>query len=265
MSESLKPEIVKVPDEVWRHFEEQIGGGPWFDIRNIGDVCHVCIFGEINFGPHYHELGNKISDSKNIHLTIRNCLGGDSILALNFFNAYQGRVQETKIYGRCYSAALTIALTGKKVLMHKDAGILCHAPHSFCYAAASEMNINARQLALATKRIFDILKQKTELPDEVLSGWLDGADVYFTAEQAKAFEIVDEIFLDPPASPATPLPASHETLMQSVPEIIQTDDERWIFNLLRAAVADGLIRVTSIPAFERELIGFARTMTTEEK
>jgi ATP-dependent protease ClpP protease subunit len=261
----VKPvERIEPPEEAWRDFAEQIGGGDWYRVSNFNGVCHVYIFGEINFGPHWNKLGDDIADAKDIHLTV-NSLGGDSIFALNFYDAYAGRVSETRIIARCHSAALTIALTGRKIVMRRDAKIMLHAPHSFCYASASTMESKARQLANATKRIFDILKLKTELPNELIESWLDGADVYFTAEQAKAYGLIDEITEPPAPAGALDLAASKLIPAPPAPEIGPTDDEEFIFDLLRAVTKDGAIKVRSKRNFARELKSFAQNLTIEEK
>jgi ATP-dependent protease ClpP protease subunit len=203
-------------------------------------------------------MGDEIADAKDIRL-ILNSDGGDSVFALMFFDTYVGRVTEARIVGRCYSAALTIALTGKTVLMRRDATIMIHPPHTFSYSAAPELERQASRLANTTKRIFDIIKQKTELDDSIINGWLSGnADFYLTAEQAKGFGLVDEIFDAPEAAPAPP--STVASRKKTEPE--RTEQEQFLIAVLHAM---GVIKIRNRNKFLRDLVSFARHSTIIEK
>ena len=133
-------ERVEAKKEVWRVFADKIGGGEWFTVRQSTDgVAHVFIFGDVNFGTHWEKLLSDLSGADDIRLTVSS-RGGDSLLGLAFFNAFnKGLVSETRIVGVAGSAAFTMALAGKKILIERNAKILRHAPCSFVYGEANEL------------------------------------------------------------------------------------------------------------------------------
>lgn len=149
--------------------------------------------------------------------------------------------------------------------MERKAEIMVHAPQSFCYAPAGEMMQMAQTLARTTKRIFDILKQRTEQPDEIIRAWLDGMDIYLTAEMAKAYGLIDEIFDLPPAKPAPVIPVSTASPARPALEPGRTPDEEMIFSILHGAVKDGKITVRSKKNFKRDFLSFVLHSTIEEK
>lgn len=82
--------------EIWRNFAADIGGKDWFKVSRLGEVASVFVFNEINFGPHYFELGQIIGDAQDIRLSVKNCLGGDSNLALIFSRLIKAAFRKQK-------------------------------------------------------------------------------------------------------------------------------------------------------------------------
>lgn len=267
MPKPVNLEIIEPQHEAWRDFAEEIGGGRWFNVFHRDGACHVHIFGELNFGAHWERLVSEIGESRDIQLTV-NCTGGDSLLGLAFYSAFHGEVAETRIVGRCYSAAVLVALSGRKILMRRDAKLMLHAPCSFAYEAAQGMAATARALQSTTAQIFSILKQRTELPDEVIASWLDGADIYMTAEQALAYHLIDEIFDPPPViAPAPVAPALPSTTAAAAPMRTSpafTDGEKLFYDFLAAFTPAGeKLEVHDLKFFLRELNAWATYNTTE--
>ena len=244
-------------------FADKIGGGEWFTVRQSTDgVAHVFIFGDVNFGTHWEKLLSDLSGADDIRLTVSS-RGGDSLLGLAFFNAFnKGLVSETRIVGVAGSAAFTMALAGKKILIERNAKILRHAPCSFVYGEANELLCLSRSLRKVTAEIAQVLILRTEQPEEVVAGWLNGADFYFTPEQACAYGLADEIFdLPQPDAHGAPVanPATGKANEKPLPTF--TEDEL-LFNDLLLAV--GRIKVRSRPDFLRELLAWATYNTDEQ-
>ena len=195
--------------EEWRGIAADFTG-PWFNVWHSKGICYIRIFGEINGGAKWESLLEEIGGAKDIRLVIADCPGGDSGFALAFHGAFHQQITETRIYGLCASAAITMALAGQKILMERNAWILLHAPATFFFGTASEFAREYRSLESVTRETKELLKLRTELTDEMIAAWTTGCDAWLTAEMALAYGLVDEIFDAPkPASEtaSTPSPA----------------------------------------------------------
>ena len=175
----------------------------------------------------------ELKDAKDIKIFM-DSPGGDSRAGINLFRELSGRVSETTITDKCFSAALTIALAGKKIRMERNARILCHCPHSWVYADADQMKFTAKQLAMVTAYLKKIIMERTELSETVVAGWLNGCDVYFSAEQAVAYGLADEIFDAPKFTPCIAPIAASATAPAKVTAPQFTEDEEFFFAVLKA-------------------------------
>lgn len=256
--EAVKPD--KPDREFWRNCASELGGGEWFNVRRVGSTAHVLIYGDIGYGENFNRLIQEIGDATDLRLTV-NSSGGDSIAALAFAQTFAGRISEATINGKAFSSGYFILMTAAKIRMARDAKILLHAPASFAYGSAEEFAGISRSLAHTTNAIADLLRQRTELPEEVVGAWLDGADFYFTAEQAKAFGLVDKIFDSQKPTVAAPaIQQSAQVAESPVPQMEFTEEELFAFDLLRAL---GKVRVKNKNYFLRELNAWAIYSTIE--
>jgi ATP-dependent protease ClpP protease subunit len=204
--------------------------GEWFAVRMIQDVAHVNFFGEVGCTRPWQELVAEVKGAKDIKIFV-DSVGGNTIPGVEVFRALKGRVSETTILNRCFSAALPIALAGTRIRIARHARILCHAPHSWIYANAEQMVAAARQLQKYSAFLEKIIMERTELSETVVAGWLNGADVYFTAEQAVAYGLADEIFDAPKFEPCdVPVANDDAGTVQSG----FTDDEQFALDVLSA-------------------------------
>jgi len=258
--EIIHPETGREP---WRDLAEKIGGGRWFDVRHDGGVCTVRIFGLINLGPHWHELVELIGDASDIRLLITDCLGGAANLALAFVQAYSDRISESRICGRAFSAGYVFALAGQKIIMEKGAKLLLHEPALFTFGGFEAHVTNARSLQATRDQIMQLLAERTELPQEIVKSWLNGADIYFTAEQAKAFGLVDEIFTHEPV-PKTGLPQqAAKANEQPDPAPQPTERERLFRSFLNAFFHDGNLNVSNRETFLRDVFSSIAIRTNQ--
>lgn len=237
--------------------------GNWWQTQVTNGVAHVHIFGEVGCTRPWKEMLAEVCGAKDIKLFV-DSPGGNSIAGINVFHELTGRVSETTITGRCYSAALTIALAGKKIKMERNARILCHAPHSWVYADAEQMTFQAKHLASVAAYLKKIIMQRCELSETVVAGWLNGADVYFSAEQAVAYGLADEIYDASKLVPCAKKLATIETSTVKSERPLPTfaDGEKLIYDILFAA---GRVSVRNRANFVRELCAWATYNTDEEQ
>jgi|GEM_PF-1921906 ATP-dependent protease ClpP protease subunit len=206
----------------------------------------------------WRELVAQVRDARDIKLFV-DSVGGDTIAAVETFHALHGRVSETTITDKCFSAALPVALAGKKILIERRARILCHAPCSWKYSHADEMILTAGRLRQYAAYLKKILMERTEMSETVVDGWLNGADFYFTAEQAVAYGLADEIF-DAPRFDADGLPvAACDSNEKPLPTF--TEDELFFQDVLLSL---GRLKVRNKADFMRELHFWAAFNTDEQ-
>jgi ATP-dependent Clp protease protease subunit len=205
--------------------------GEWFAVRMVHGVARVSIFGEIGCTRPWEELIAEVKDAKDIKIFV-DSVGGNIVAGVELFHALTGRVSEATILNRCFSSALPIALAGKKIRMERHARILCHAPHSWIYGDADQMILSARRLQKYSAYLKKIIMERTELSETVVAGWLNGADVYFTAEQAVAYGLADEIFDAPKSDPCDAPVATADA--GTVQPCGMTEDELFALDVLAA-------------------------------
>jgi ATP-dependent protease ClpP protease subunit len=229
----------------------------WFHVRMVDGVAFVTISGEIGLFRPWRELVAQVAGAKDIKLFI-DSVGGDTIAGVELFHALHGRVSETTITDKCFSAALPIALAGTKIRIERHARILCHAPCSWKYGHADEMILTAGWLKKNSAYLKKIIMERTELSETVVAGWLNGADFYFTAEQACAYGLADEIF-DAPKLDADGVPVATRTEKSNIPTL--SEDELFFNDVLLSV---GRLKVRNRADFMRELCAWAAYNTDEE-
>jgi ATP-dependent protease ClpP protease subunit len=232
----------------------------WFSVRIVDGVAHVHITGEVGIVSRpWQDLVADCDGAKDIKLFIDSS-GGNTVAAVEIFHALSGRVSETTILNRCFSAALPIALAGKKIRMERQARMLLHVPHTFLYGDEEQMLCAAGRLQKYSAYLKKIIMERTELSETVVAGWLNGADVYFTAEQACAYGLADEIFDAPKLAPCAASVSSATTpgTVQNFPT--WTEDEKFIYEMLFCA---GRVTVRNRVDFMRELSAWAAYNTDE--
>jgi ATP-dependent protease ClpP protease subunit len=255
----LTPVISTPKPEAAINQSVEIVFGEWWQTRMIDDVAHVHFTGEIGCTRPWKELLAEVAGAKDIKIFV-DSPGGDSIAGINLFHELAGRVSETTITGRCFSAALTIALAGKRIRMERKARILCHAPHSWIYAAHEQMKFAARHLEMTTAFLKKVIMERTELSETVVAGWLNGADVYFSAEQAVAYGLADSIFDAPKPAACVPRPAPVAPDDLKLDALTFTADELFFLDVLAALPR---LAVRNRAAFLREVCATLLFQTDE--
>jgi ATP-dependent Clp protease protease subunit len=135
-----------------------------------------------------------------IHFYI-NSPGGavDDTLALYDTMRFLSSPVSTYCLGRAYSGAavlLTAGTAGKRYIL-PHAKVMIHQPFGGVYGQTEDIRIQAEQIIKAKKELNKILSRHTGQNVDQIQ--LDGErDKYFTAEEAKAYGLVDEVIQEPP-------------------------------------------------------------------
>jgi ATP-dependent Clp protease, protease subunit len=160
-----------------------------FTVRNSADRTEIDIIGAI--GEDWFDEGNSLENVRSqilasyddLHVNISS-LGGDLIEALaiyDMFKSHKGKVT-TNIIGATASAGTVIALGGDSISISENSLFLGHK--------ASTM---ANDLDKFDSRLIAIYKKKTGKTKAEIENWLK-EDKWITAEEAKSFGLVDEIY-----------------------------------------------------------------------
>jgi ATP-dependent Clp protease protease subunit len=143
---------------------------------------------------------NKTAD---IHMYI-NCPGGSVSATLAIYDAMQFMDCPINTYcmGLAASGAAILLAAGAKGKRYAlpNSKIMCHQPYGQVGGQVSDIEIQATEILKEHERLNLILANHTGQPIEVIAKETD-RDRYFTAEQAKAFGLVDDVLAKPPAEP----------------------------------------------------------------
>jgi ATP-dependent Clp protease protease subunit len=91
---------------------------------------------------------------------------------------------------------LTAGTAGKRYIL-PHAKVMIHQPFGGVYGQTEDIRIQAEQIIKAKKELNKILSRHTGQNVDQIQ--LDGErDKYFTAEEAKAYGLVDEVIQEPP-------------------------------------------------------------------
>ena len=224
--------------ESWREIASEILGdaAEWFQVHQRNGEVRLHVTGEIGIGPDWRKLIDAIGNAEKITLEIRDCIGGNSLVAFAFVEAFQGSISQSIIRGKCHSAGVILALAGSRVVMEKSAELLLHSPTTFAYGGATELANQSRALESVTRQLVEMLHRRTELPREFLAGLLDGVDSYLSADAALHRCFVNEVFEDAP-EPSLP-PAPSVPLAPKVAAFVQAQkfskSQKFVLDLLEA-------------------------------
>lgn len=173
-------------------------------------VTEILLYDEIGFwGITAREFVTALATVATPKILVRiNSPGGDVFDGLAIYNALQAHAAEVtcQIDGIAASAASVIALAGSKTTIAENAMVMCHCAWSIGIGNSADMRAMADVLEKIDAQLAGIYARKTGKGVEDCTAMMVGegkADgTWFTAEEAKAFGLVDEIIV--PAEPAEP-------------------------------------------------------------
>ncbi len=159
----------------------------------------ICLTGEVNDNMYdIFEVGMaKMESQSKATITVKiNSPGGSTYSAMGII----GRLTEskcrviTKGYGHVMSAATLILASGDKRLMSTDAFFMWHEAS---YDVSGRHSENKALVAQVEREEKLWAEKMAERSNESAEHWTDngiGIDAYFSAEELKELEVVDELF-----------------------------------------------------------------------
>ena len=116
-----------------------------------------------------------------------------------------------EVIGWALSIASVILQAGTTRRAHESALVMVHAPWTNTTGNADALRGSADLLDQVRESML-IAYRRTGQPDDVIRSWLDGKDHWFTAAEALALGLIDEVISDvatQPAAPANAMAARH--------------------------------------------------------
>jgi len=165
----------------------------------------VFLVGEINYASAARAMMQMLylenqKKGQDINLYI-NSPGGsvDDTLAIYDTMQFVSSEVATFCIGRAYSGGAVLLAAGEKgkryILPH--AKVMIHQPYGGVTGQTSDIQIQAEQIIKAKQTLNQIISRHTGQPVEQVAR--DGErDKYFSADEAKAYGLVDEVFSPPP-------------------------------------------------------------------
>jgi ATP-dependent Clp endopeptidase proteolytic subunit ClpP len=122
----------------------------------------------------------------------------DGLAIYNLLSARRNQVT-CRIDGLAASIASIIALAGSKLVMPASALLMIHDPSGMCMGTADEMREMAMALEKHKEALVNVYEEKTKKPRaEIEQAMKD--ETWFTAADAKAFGLVDDVTAEVAAS-----------------------------------------------------------------
>lgn len=219
-------------------------GGNWFAIHwKDAQNASLTIGDEIGcLGTDAKAVLTALAEARTVEIVI-NSHGGDSLAATELFHGLKGRVKNVYVIGACQSAAVTIAMCAERILADPAAKIMVHPPRLCRYGESNALRQSADYLDRLTGEIVEIIRERTKQPGAVVNGWFGQRDTHFSAQDALAVGLIDEIL--------PPRPVDNAPAKESAPEFApETESERDFFLLLNAY---GRVDVSDKARFLRSL------------
>ena len=123
----------------------------------------------------------------------------DDTLAIYDTMRFLGSKVATYCIGRAYSGGsllLTAGAEGKRYIL-PHAKVMIHQPYGGITGQAEDIRLQAEQIIKSKQALIDIMARHTgQSADRIRED--SERDKYFTAEEAKAYGLVDEVLTEPP-------------------------------------------------------------------
>lgn len=169
------------------------------------DVTEILLYDEIGFwGITAKEFATGLAGVTTPSIVLRiNSPGGDVFDGLAMYNALlsHGAKVTTVVDGLAASAASFIALAGDTIQMHESAMMMVHRAWGLAIGNEGDMAAMADTLRKIDAQLAGIYAKKTgETVEEMLAMMAGEADgTWFTADEAKAAGMIDEVLVGEPA------------------------------------------------------------------
>lgn len=164
--------------------------------------CCILLYGVI--GPYEEVTASDIvsqileAEKTYRHIDVRiNSVGGDVFAGIAIFNALRQATAEVTIYIDCIAASTAsfIAACGRTVKMSRYAQIMLHRPSCWVDGDAKRMKECAEELEKVENILCRIYSERTGKDvEDIRTTYMDGAEHWLSATEAKALGFVDEIY-----------------------------------------------------------------------
>jgi ATP-dependent protease ClpP protease subunit len=163
-------------------------------LKRIGNTLFV---GDvIGIGASIHDVR---SDCRGVDRLVINSGGGSGEFALAMVEELRGKVSEAVVQTRCCSAAVAILQTAQVRKIQRGAHLMLHEVQSVAIGGRSKLVAAIEGLESVAERYARVIADRTGRPFSIVRGWMGTDDLFFTAEQALAENLVDEIIEPGPA------------------------------------------------------------------
>ena len=207
--------------------------------RQVGETLHLGLFTTLR-GSSDESLA-KIPKAKKLIVHV-DSMGGCAQLACDVASAILKHPDSTAYVHAAQSAAAIISRSCQRVVIDPAGKMMVHGASTTVHGDEFDLVAGAHKLRLINRRLGEILTFRLVRPD-VIDRMADGEDHHFSAEEALAAGLVDEISADHPEWPTPPWAAELEHQPAS-------PDERILLEILDAV---GPIEVADIDDFSRRL------------
>lgn len=137
-----------------------------------------------------------------------NSMGGEVYAGIAIFNAIRNSRADIKVYvdGIAASIASVIASSGKPVYMSRYARLMVHSVSGGCYGNKTDLRQYIREIESLEDTLAEIYASRCKRDkEEIKQQFFDGAEHWFTAEEALQAGLVDGIYdTDPVPADSTP-------------------------------------------------------------
>lgn len=170
----------------------------WFSIRAQAetDAAEVLIYDYIGWGGvTAADFATALMAITAKTITVRiNTPGGDVFDGLAIFNSLKdhGAQIHVKVDGIAASIGSIIAMAGHTVTMGESAFLMVHNPWAVSIGNAADMREMAALLDKIGGSLAGIYANRAKVASEQAQAWMD-AETWFTAAEAKAAGLVDEV------------------------------------------------------------------------
>lgn len=175
----------------------------FYNINTIDQAtAEILIYGyigtdEVSSGAFVADL--KGLEKTHININVRINSGGGSVFeGIAIFNAIKNSKANITVYidGLAASMGSIIAMAGKTIKMSRFARLMFHKPGGIASGSAGELRQTAEQLESLERTLIEMCEKRTGLSKDQVKAkyFIDGVDVYLTAEQALIDGLIDEIY-----------------------------------------------------------------------
>lgn len=138
----------------------------------------------------------------------------DGVAIYNMLRGWPGGVT-FEVVGWALSIASVILQAGSKRRAHEAALVMVHAPWTSNTGNSESMRGTANLLDQVGQTMLTVYRV-TGQSDSVIQGWLDGADHWFSAAEAKALGLIDEVIFN---AETNTVPANAKAMRHPIPSV----------------------------------------------